>query len=83
MLEDIGRAVGLMLVFEGIMPFLSPNRWRNMAQVLASIDERSMRLIGLLSMLLGLMLTDFLALTCYFFYKRRSFLRAVFARRFL
>ncbi|MDA8735368.1 DUF2065 domain-containing protein [Porticoccaceae bacterium] len=59
MLEDIGRAVGLMLVFEGIMPFLSPNRWRNMAQVLASIDERSMRLIGLLSMLLGLMLLIF------------------------
>jgi len=59
MLEDIARAVGLMLVFEGIMPFLSPNRWRNMAQVLASIDERSMRLIGLLSMLLGLMLLIF------------------------
>ena len=34
MLEDIGRAVGLMLVFEGIMPFLAPSRWRNMAQVL-------------------------------------------------
>lgn len=49
MLEDIGRAVGLMLVFEGIMPFLSPRRWRNMAQVLATVDERSMRLIGLFS----------------------------------
>jgi len=59
MLEDIGRAVGLMLVFEGIMHFLSPNRWCNMAKVLATIAERSMRLIGLLSMLLGLMLLIF------------------------
>ena len=54
MLDDIGRAVGLMLVFEGIMPFLSPSRWRNMAQMLAVVDNKSMRLIGLLSMLLGL-----------------------------
>ena len=54
MLDDIGRAVGLMLVFEGIMPFLSPSRWRNMAQTLAVVDNKSMRLIGFLSMLLGL-----------------------------
>lgn len=54
MLDDIGRAVGLMLVFEGIMPFLSPSRWRKMAQMLAVVDNKSMRLIGLLSMLLGL-----------------------------
>jgi len=59
MLEDIGRAVGLMLVFEGIMPFLSPRRWRNMAQVLGTVDERSMRLIGLFSMLLGVGLLIF------------------------
>ena len=59
MLEDIGRAVGLMLVFEGIMPFLSPRRWRNMAQVLSTVDERSMRLIGLFSMLIGLGLLIF------------------------
>jgi hypothetical protein len=59
MLDDIGRAVGLMLVFEGIMPFLSPSRWRNMAQMLAVVDNKSMRLIGLLSMLLGLGLLIF------------------------
>jgi uncharacterized protein YjeT (DUF2065 family) len=46
-------------VFEGIMPFLSPSRWRNMAQTLAVVDNKSMRLIGLLSMLLGLGLLIF------------------------
>ncbi|MDA9091333.1 DUF2065 domain-containing protein [bacterium] len=59
MLDDVGRAIGLMLVFEGIMPFLAPKRWRNMAQVLATIDDRSMRIIGLLSMLGGLALLVF------------------------
>jgi uncharacterized protein YjeT (DUF2065 family) len=59
MLDDVGRAIGLMLVFEGILPFLAPKRWRKMAQVLATIDDRSMRIIGLLSMLGGLALLVF------------------------
>ena len=56
MLEDIGRAVALMLVFEGILPFVAPKRWREMAKVLATIDDRSMRSIGLFSMVGGLLL---------------------------
>ncbi|MDA0795024.1 MAG: DUF2065 domain-containing protein [Proteobacteria bacterium] len=59
MLEDIIRAVGLMLVFEGIIPFLAPKRWCNMAKILGKIDENTMRLTGLFSMLLGLLLLFF------------------------
>jgi uncharacterized protein YjeT (DUF2065 family) len=59
MLEELGRALGLMLVFEGIIPFLSPNRWRDMAASLASVDDRAMRFVGLLSMLIGLCLLIF------------------------
>jgi uncharacterized protein YjeT (DUF2065 family) len=59
MLEELGRAVGLMLIFEGIIPFLSPNRWRDMAASLAEVDNRSMRFIGLFSMLIGLCLLIF------------------------
>lgn len=53
MLEDLGRALCLMLVLEGIMPFLFPDRWRNMAQLLATVDDRTLRIIGLISMLAG------------------------------
>ena len=56
MVEDIGRAVALMLVFEGILPFVAPKRWREMAKMLATIDDRSMRSIGLFSMVGGLLL---------------------------
>jgi hypothetical protein len=59
MLEEIVRALGLMLVFEGIIPFLSPNRWRDMAASLANVDDRAMRSVGLLSMLIGLFLLIF------------------------
>jgi uncharacterized protein YjeT (DUF2065 family) len=50
---DLARAFCLMLVLEGTMPFLAPSRWRNMAALLAQIDDRSMRRMGLVSMLLG------------------------------
>jgi len=49
-------AVSLMLVLEGILPFLYPQRWRRLVAQLAQISDANMRLLGLLSMLLGLAL---------------------------
>lgn len=43
----------LMLVLEGIVPFLYPQRWRNMVAQLATIGDNSLRWIGLGSMLAG------------------------------
>ena len=50
---DLAKAFCLMLVLEGIMPFLSPGRWRNMASLLAQVDDKTMRKMGFGSMLLG------------------------------
>jgi len=49
-------AVSLMLVLEGILPFLYPQRWRQLVAQLAQISDANMRILGLLSMLLGLAL---------------------------
>lgn len=48
-------AVGfcMMLVLEGIIPFLYPQRWRNLVQQLSLVDNRTLRFMGLASMLLG------------------------------
>ncbi len=46
----------LMLVFEGIIPFLYPGRWRRMVTLLAVTDDRSLRMMGLISMVLGTVL---------------------------
>ncbi len=43
-----------MLVLEGIVPFLSPDTVRRMIATMAQMDDRSMRIAGLLSMLAGL-----------------------------
>ena len=53
MWHDLGVALCLVLVIEGIMPFLYPRRWREMVMMLAEVDDRTMRVVGLISMLLG------------------------------
>jgi len=47
-------ALALMLVFEGILPFLNPGRFRNMLRMLNEMDDRLVRRIGLVSMIAGL-----------------------------
>jgi len=50
---DVGIALCLVLVIEGIFPFLYPRRWREMVMMLSEIDDKTMRIAGLASMLLG------------------------------
>ncbi|MEQ8406661.1 MAG: DUF2065 domain-containing protein [Gammaproteobacteria bacterium] len=56
MWHELAIAFCLMLVIEGILPFLAPDRWRNMLRLVDQIDDRTMRLIGLASMLTGMVL---------------------------
>jgi len=53
MWKEIGTAFSLVLVIEGILPFLSPNRWRSLAAVIADVDNGTLRTLGLVSMLVG------------------------------
>ena len=56
MWHELAVAFCLMLVIEGIIPFISPGRWRKMLLMLDQIDDNSMRMIGLGSMLIGTVL---------------------------
>ena len=56
MWREIGIAFSLMLVIEGIIPFLYPARWRQLVATLADIDNSTLRLIGLGSMIAGIIL---------------------------
>ncbi len=42
-----------MLVLEGILPFVCPQRWREAFTQLLQLHDRQLRLMGLASMLLG------------------------------
>ncbi len=49
-------ALALVLIIEGMLPFLSPRRWRETVLMIAQMEDRVIRNIGLGSMLLGLLL---------------------------
>lgn len=47
-------ACALMLVVEGIMPFVAPRAWRDTFARLIKLSDGQIRFIGLSSMLVGL-----------------------------
>lgn len=56
MWESLLIAIALMLILEGMLPFLSPQTWREAFRKMIEIDDHQIRFIGLTSMLVGLML---------------------------
>lgn len=56
MWHEILIAACLVLIIEGIIPFLSPNRWRNAVALMATMSEERLRLMGLGSMIVGTVL---------------------------
>ena len=49
-------ALGLMLLLEGLLPFLSPATWRDMFQRILAFTDGQLRFAGLASLLAGLAL---------------------------
>ncbi|MBP6058616.1 MAG: DUF2065 domain-containing protein [Nitrosomonas sp.] len=56
MWETFLIAIALMLILEGVLPFLSPQTWREAFRKLIEINDNQIRFVGLTSMLVGLML---------------------------
>lgn len=53
MWKELAIALALVLVIEGIMPFLHPAGYRALAMTLAEVPDRTLRTVGLVSMLAG------------------------------
>lgn len=54
--DSLLMAFALMLVLEGIIPFVAPAAWRDTFMRLTQLADGQIRFIGLMSMLLGLVL---------------------------
>lgn len=52
-------AFALMLVIEGILPFIAPGAWRETFRRLTEMSDGQIRFIGLTSMIVGLLLLYF------------------------
>jgi uncharacterized protein YjeT (DUF2065 family) len=49
-------ALALMLVMEGLLPFLAPTAWRDAFSRMIQMKDGQIRFMGLASMLVGLLL---------------------------
>jgi hypothetical protein len=56
MWEQIGSALALVLVIEGIMPFLNPQGFRETLRMVSEMENDTLRIIGFLSMMSGVIL---------------------------
>lgn len=49
-------ALALMLIFEGLLPFLSPGAWRRMFERVLQLSDGQIRFFGLTSLIVGALL---------------------------
>ena len=56
MTNSLFMAFALMLVLEGLMPFVAPAAWRETFRRLIQLSDGQIRFIGLSSMVLGIFL---------------------------
>jgi len=52
--NELWVALALMLVLEGVLPFLNPGAVRRLMVAMSQVDDNSLRWSGLISMLAGL-----------------------------
>jgi uncharacterized protein YjeT (DUF2065 family) len=56
MWKELGIAFALLLVIEGIMPFINPKGWRKTLKTISEMDDDTLRIIGFFSMVFGVLL---------------------------
>ncbi len=49
-------ALALMLILEGLLPFLSPRAWRRLFERVLQLSDGQIRFFGLTSLLVGVLL---------------------------
>jgi uncharacterized protein YjeT (DUF2065 family) len=58
--QDILTAVALVLILEGLLPGLAPSTWLRMMRDVAKLGPRNIRIVGIVSMLAGALMLQFL-----------------------
>lgn len=61
---SLAVALGLMLLLEGVIPFLFPKQWRDTFNRITQLSDGQIRFLGLVAVLCGLVM---LTLVRYYF----------------
>lgn len=54
--SDLGTALALVLVIEGLLPLLSPKNFRQALLAAVQMNDRVLRTVGIISMTVGVLL---------------------------
>jgi uncharacterized protein YjeT (DUF2065 family) len=60
MLQDFLAAIALLLIIEGLMPGIAPVAWQKYLAEIIRMNPRTIRVVGIMSMLAGAFLLQFL-----------------------
>ncbi len=55
-MQTFVTALALMLVFEGLLPFVSPGSWRSLVRRIGVLTDGQIRFFGMTSIVAGLVL---------------------------
>ena len=58
--HSVWTAVALVLIVEGLLPFISPRTWRQTFLQLMQLNDGQIRFIGLGCILIGILLLEWL-----------------------
>ncbi len=61
MAQDLFTAFALLLIIEGLLPVLAPQAWQKAMQELSRYNPKAIRIGGIVSMLGGALLLQFLS----------------------
>jgi len=56
MWHDLLLALALLLVIEGLLPFLNPAGFKQAMQMISQMNEKQLRISGFVSMMAGLLI---------------------------
>jgi len=59
--QELLRALALVFIIEGILPFLSPQGWKSAMTRAMQISLRGLRVMGLMGMLAGVLLLQLIS----------------------
>jgi len=60
MSDALWMALGLVLVFEGLLPLVSPRGWRHVFSQILQLQDGQIRFFGLMSVAFGLLVVWFI-----------------------
>lgn len=60
LLHDLMTAFALVLIIEGLLPFFAPRFWQKAMQDLSRYNPKAIRIGGIISMLAGAVLLQFM-----------------------